>query len=72
MNFYKGVRLTIDADCELIVDGCAIEDAEIDVNPRGKVTILNNGSIKLCKYKCFYIPLGSELQIDRGVIKQTE
>ena len=66
---YRDVSITIQPNATLLVNGGAIEDADIKPQAGGNVRIQNNGRIIPCTNKNFSIPLGAKMRIDYGQIR---
>ena len=65
----KGVSITIEKDCRLIISGGLLENVILKPQPGSKIIITNGGRIKHNKDVNFQIPLGVTLEQNHGTIE---
>lgn len=70
ITFYRGAKITLQGGT-LIVDGGQLHDAVIDIDDSSGsvVRMINGGEINYLQDGVFQVPLGNELFINNGVIK---
>ena len=65
----KGVSITIEKDCRLIISGGLLENVILKPQPGSQIIIENGGRIKHNKDVKFKIPLGVTLEQNHGTIE---
>ena len=68
LSLYPLCKIIVRGNGELIIDGGSICNAEIDLENGSKLTVKNNGTIKLFKGKNFSAPQGAIVKIESGKI----
>lgn len=70
LTFYEGSKITLIGGT-LCVDGGILQNATIDVmdNSNSKILLWNDGQIERSANSIYYLPKGSELEIESGFIE---
>lgn len=66
LNLFGRVKIYIESNGQLIVDGGVVTNADINMSSSGKIKLKNGGIIVMQTGKDFNVPTGATLDIDEG------
>jgi hypothetical protein len=69
LTFYGQTELIVNPGCKLIIDGCELQNVDIDLRPSSQLIIRNGGVIVMREGVPFEAPVGAIVEITEGMIK---
>ena len=68
LNLFGRVKIYIESNGQLIIDGGVVTNADINMSSGGKITLKNGGIIVIQTGKDFIVPTGATLDTEEGKI----